>query len=108
MLSCAAPYIQRELARPLESPAVERNYRCMTSSQGMELATLILEDPTKAIPLLQILDAFKKSHGDPLGETFIDDVMHHVYTRTGHCHESMMEFLSDKPKGEPNPVPRAA
>ena len=83
----------------------------MTSSQGLELATLILEDPTKATPLLRLLKAFEVSRGDPLGETMMHDVMLHVYTHSDHCRQSMEDFLSEdkpNPDDKPNPVPRAA
>jgi len=76
----------------------------MTSSQGKELAEELTEDPTKAIPLLRLLNAFKESRGDPLGEAMIDEVMLSVYTKIEHCRESMADFLSD----EPSPIQRAA
>lgn len=77
----------------------------MTSSQGKKLAALIMADPTTAIPLLKLLNAFKESRGDPLGEVMMEEVMLHVYTKIDHCREAMCEFLTDD---ESNPIPRAA
>lgn len=77
----------------------------MTSSQGVELATQILEDPTKATPLLRLLNAFNASRGDPLVDAMTKDVMLFVYSKLEHCEDSMMSFLSED---EPNPVQQAA
>lgn len=76
----------------------------MTSSQGMELAALILEDPTRAIPLLRLLNGFNVARGDPLGEEVIGDVMLFVYSKVEHCRQSMNDYLADEPK----PVAEAA
>lgn len=81
----------------------------MTSSQGVELADDILEDPTKAIPLLRLLNMYKTSRGDPLREEELDEVMLHVYAKIEHCRASMAKFLSEEESDEePNPIPKAA
>lgn len=79
----------------------------MASSQGVELADSILEDPTKAIPLLRLLHLFNTSRGDPLRAVEADEIMLHVYTRIEHCREAMVGFLSEG-EDESNPIPKAA
>lgn len=79
----------------------------MTSSQGKQLAALIMADPTTAIPLLKLLNAFKESRGDPLGEVMMEEVMLHVFTKVERCRDAMCEFLTED-DDESNPIPRAA
>lgn len=105
MLLCATPYIQ-DSSSPRLTEHFRKDFLCMTSSQGVGLADNLTEDPTKAISLLRLLDAFYKSRGDPLSEAMMDDVMLHVYTKVEHCRESMAKLLSEEE--DPNPIPRAA
>lgn len=77
----------------------------MTSTRALELTTQILADPTVAIPLLLLLNAFANSKGDPLSEAMTRDVMLHVWTKTSSCEEGMVRFLSEQ---EANPEQLAA
>lgn len=77
----------------------------MTSIRALELTTQILEDPNKAVPLLQLLHAVANARGDPLGEAMVHDLLLHVWTKVPTCEEAMIDFLSEQ---ELTPTQRAA
>lgn len=66
----------------------------MTSTHAKKLADEILEDPTKAGPLIRLLYAFKESRNDPMGEVMMQEVLGHCYTYTEHCQEGLKRFVS--------------
>lgn len=69
----------------------------MTSAEGIDLATLIIENDTrKAGPLVKLLVAFKTSRGDPLAEVMMDDVLAILYTKTEHYETALEEFVAEQ------------
>lgn len=77
----------------------------MTSDRAFELTTQILEDPSKAVPLLHLVYAAAHSRGDPLAEAMVHDVLMLIWTKVPICEEAMIHFLSEQ---ESTPTQRAA
>lgn len=69
----------------------------MTSTQALKLANQIIQnDPGAAEPLIKLLSAFRRSHGDPLGEAMMRKVVKSLYAETDHCEEvGLASFLGE-------------
>lgn len=79
----------------------------MSSSRPIELTAQILEDPSKAVPLLRLLHFVTNAKGDPLSEAEVQDVMLRVWTKVPRCEESMISFLTEQEE-QPSPTQKVA